>query len=475
MQAEINASTTLNRKIIPITPYSVKGKFRNIKSLILLIAYTTYFVLPWLTWKSEAGRGPAVLFDIAHARFHFLSLVIFPQDLMVLMAVMVIAALFLFISATLYGRVFCGFFCFQTIWTDAFRMIETWIQGEAQARIRLRKQGWNLEKAYKLAATHALWLLLAFATALTFTFYFADVRVLLEQIFSGSAPLAAYTAIAVLTSTTYVAAGIAREDICRVACPYGKFQSVMQDPATKTVIYDVQRGESKLGRLAPQPMLKTAAARQEAGYGDCIDCGYCVNVCPTGVDIRKGFQIDCISCGLCIDACDTIMKKVNLPGGLIRFDQMSKNSGNAAEQSGNWGNIKKAGYLSLLVLSICFFIYQVTNLDPFTATIQQQPQPLITRLANGDLKSRYIVRLTNKSPGIGNYILQVEGLPEGALKGSDHFEVPFGKTYTYYFNLVLSEEQARKTSHFTITITPENKLAEKKIFPLSYILAMQTL
>jgi len=469
MQAEVTYAERANRKIIPIVPYSVKGKYRNIKSIILSIAYAVYFLLPWLTWHGDARTGQALLFDIANSRFYFFDLVIFPQDLMIFMAVMVFAATFLFISATLYGRIFCGFFCFQTIWTDAFRLIETLIQGEAQARIRLHKQTWSLEKLYKLGATHVLWLALAFATAITFTLYFADARTLIVQIFSGNAAMAAYTAIATITATTYVAAGFAREDICRVACPYGKFQSVMQDPATKTVVYDTARGERALGRIAPSKALKDVGVRQEKGFGDCIDCGYCVNVCPTGVDIRKGFQIDCISCGLCIDACDNIMKSINLPTGLIRFDQMLQKPQAMTESINLWSKLKKISYLSILLVCVVFILYELNNLEPFTATIQQQAQPLVTRLSNGDLKSRYTVRLTNKSSDAEKYSVVAKGLPATAITGVRYFEVPSGKTYTYSLNLVLGEEVAKHTTNFTMIIIPGRRSENKKEYQLSYI------
>lgn len=380
MQAELTYASDSKKKVIPIVPYSVTGRYRNIKTLILSIAYAVYFLLPWFSWHSDRRVGQAILFDLENSRFFFFDLVLFPHDLMIFCAVMVFAATFLFMSATVYGRIFCGFFCFQTIWTDAFRLIEKFVQGEAQARIRLKKQPWSLESICKLTATHVLWLLLSFATALTFTLYFSDAHSLIVRIFSGEAAITAYTAIITITATTYIAAGIAREQICLVACPYGKFQSIMQDPATVTVVYDESRGERDLGRIAPSKSLKNASARQSQGYGDCIDCSYCVNVCPTGVDIREGFQIDCISCGLCIDACDHIMDSVNLSRGLIRFDNTqqknkeSKESNNALRL---WSRLKKIGYLSMLIFCVGFVIYSVKTLSPFNATIQQQAQPVI--------------------------------------------------------------------------------------------------
>lgn len=472
MQAEA-AYKRKNSRVISIVPYSVKGKYRNTKSLILAVVYCVYFTLPWLTWSGKNRTGQALLFDIHNSRFHLFDLTIFPQDLMILMAVLVFAAALLFISASLYGRIFCGFFCFQTLWTDAFRMLETLVQGGAQARLRLRKQAWNLEKLYKIVTTHVLWLSLALATALTFTLYFTEARTLIPRLLSGEAPWVAYFTIFTITTTTYIAAGLAREDICRVACPYGKFQSAMQDPITRTVIYDAQRGERTLGRALPNKTIKDASLRADSGYGDCIDCGYCVNVCPTGVDIRNGFQIDCISCGLCVDACDTIMESVNLPTGLIRFDRAASQQPVDEQQSAGSSapqfKFKEMGYLFILLASFSFVVYQIGHLEPFSATIQQQSQPLVTRLSNGDLKSRYIVRLTNKSSNAEQYMLQAEGLPPATVNFPQIFTVPAGKTYTYTFNLIFEKAALKDISSFTLQIIPANNPQHTKSYPLTHI------
>lgn len=454
------------RKVIPIVPYSVKGSYRNMKTLILVLAYIVFFSLPWITWHGTDRVGQVFLFDLANSRFYFFDLVIFPQDLMIFISIMVFAAIGLFISAAMYGRIFCGFFCFQTIWTDAFRMIEKFIQGEAQARIRLRDRAWDLEKIYKLGATYSLWFILAFATAVTFTLYFADARVLFDQIFRGLAPTAAYMTITVLTATTFVAAGIAKEDICRVACPYGKFQSVMQDPTTRTVVYDTNRGERELGRQAPTKTLKDATLRKEQGVGDCIDCSYCVNVCPTGVDIRKGFQIDCISCGLCIDACNHIMHSIKLPTGLIRFDQMMQPKSN---EGNSWSRLKRVGYMCVLAISLGFFLYQINTLKPFSAIIQQQAQPLVTRMSNGDLKSRYVVRLTNKTAHTEHYLIQLEGVDLVSAHQVHSLEVPSGKTYSYSVDLILKETIAEQLKNFSISISSRNDPDNKQSFQQHYI------
>ena len=463
MQAAEAKQPLFAKKIIPITPYNVKGRYRNIKSLILIVAYAVYFSLPWLTWHGSQRTGQPLLIDLATLRVNFFDLVIFPHDLILLVGVLILGVVLLFMAASLYGRTFCGFFCFQTLWTDAFRFIERWAQGEAQARLRLRKQPWTLEKIAKLGVTHALWLLLSFATALTFALYFLEAPVLFAKIFNGTAPAAAYIAVVTLTATTYVAAGLAREQICLVACPYGKFQTAMQDAGTLTVMYDQSRGERSLGRAAPRAELKQAAVRAEKGIGDCIDCNYCVNVCPTGVDIRKGFQIDCITCGLCVDACNTIMDSVNMPHGLIRFDRGQTVAGDRRRF-----NAKIAGYSAVLAGMTAFVIYTASNLTPFDATVQHHAQPLVTRLSNGDLKNRFIVRITNKTTAKAQYILRLEGLPEESLSGSTRLAIPAGKTYTQTFNVVLPEKTAQATEKFKLILMQQGHPQASRSFSLSY-------
>lgn len=496
MQADaIIQRSTPARKVIPIVPYSVKGRYRNIKSIILNIAFAVYFLLPWLPWHNKVGQ--ALLFDIGNARFHVFNLVLYPQDLMVLMGVMVIAASLLFISAAMFGRIFCGFFCFQTLWTDAFRFIEKWIQGEAQARKRLQQAPWDARKLALIGSTHLLWLLLALATALTFILYFAEAGTLLRQVIAGQAPVAAYITITVLTATTYVAAGFAREDICFVACPYGKFQGVMQDPSTVSVIYDQQRGEQQLGRKAPTAQLKTPQSRSEQGYGDCIDCGYCVNVCPTGVDIRKGFQIGCISCGLCIDACDNIMDSLKLPRGLIRFDKdenlqpalagqatpalagqntpalagqdkKAKQDNQQAQKNRQWMRWKRAAYAALLLGSIGFTWHAIENLSPYTAMVQQQRQPLVTQLADGSLRNRYQLRISNKSAVTETYHIAVRGVPQESFKGWKEITIPAGKSYSSDFSITLPSSAAATTKEFILSLQPKTKPQPAELIKVSY-------
>jgi cytochrome c oxidase accessory protein FixG len=463
MQAAETKQPLFAKKVIPIVPYSVKGRYRNLKTLVLAVAYGVFFSLPWLTWHGTQRTGQPILIDLATLRVNFLDLVIFPHDLILVVGLLILGVVLLFMAASLYGRVFCGFFCIQTVWTDAFRMIERAVQGEAQARLRLRKQPWTPEKMLKFGTTHALWLLLAFASALTFTLYFLEAPLLFARFFDGTAPTAAYIAVAALTATTYVAAGLAREDVCRVACPYGKFQTAMQDANTLTVVYDSARGERTQGRTSPRAELKQPGSREQQGVGDCISCNYCVNVCPTGVDIRKGFQLDCISCGLCVDACNTIMDSVQLPRGLIRFEQ-----GQTTQQGRRRFNTKALGYSGVMAAMLGFVIYTANTLEPFDATVQHHAQPLVTRLSNGDLKNRYIVRITNKTTEKAHYVLRVEGVPQDAVGGATELQIPAGKTYTQTFSVVLPEKTALNTDKLRLILQQQGPASASKSFNLSY-------
>ncbi|HCA26580.1 MAG TPA: (Fe-S)-binding protein, partial [Betaproteobacteria bacterium] len=219
------AQESLYQKRIPIFPRSVSGKFRRFKTTVLVVAYAVYFLLPWLPWQRADAAHQAVLFDLVGRRFLIFNLVIYPQDIIALSLLLFIAAVTLFFVTGLVGRAFCGYFCFQTLWTDAYIFIERWVQGERPARIRLNKQSWNAEKIWKYGLTHLLWLTLAFWTGLSFILYFSYAPSLFIEFFSGSLPSVAYVTVLILTLTTYAAAGWMREQVCMYMCPYARFQS----------------------------------------------------------------------------------------------------------------------------------------------------------------------------------------------------------------------------------------------------------
>ena len=395
---------------IPIYPRAVTGRFRNLKWSVLALAYGVYFLLPWLRWEREHAANQAVLFDIPGRRFYLFDLLVHPQDIFWLAALLIILALLLFMVTGIAGRVFCGYFCFQTLWTDVFMLIERWVQGDRAARMRLAEQGGPRATALK-GATHGLWLLVAFATGLTFTLYWANAPDLVVAFFTGQAAFAAYATTGFLTITTYLLAGLLREQVCTYMCPYARFQSVMFDKDTLIVSYDAARGEGSEGRSKPVRGLRSREERQARGVGDCIDCGYCVQVCPVGIDIRDGLQYQCIHCALCVDACDTVMDGLKWPRGLVRYT-----SENALEgRRTRYFKPKTIGYAVPLVLIAVLLGWGIAHQTPLDASVSQVRQPLFVQLSDGSIQNSYEIRLHNKAQHPVVLELRLSGLEGAAL------------------------------------------------------------
>ena len=389
-----------------VYPRSVKGRFRRIKTAILIVAYTVYYGLPWLPWHRDVGPDRAVLFDIVARKYYLFGLVVQPQQIFWLAGFLVIAALLLFFVTGLAGRVFCGYFCFQTLWTDLFFRIEKWIQGERPARIKLDEAPWTAAKIGKKLATWLAWGLVAFWTAITFTLYWGDAGELLKAFFTGTAPKAMYITTGILTFTTFTMAGVAREQTCTHMCPYSRFQAAMFDRNTRVVAYDRERGEGQAGRARVTRQLKTPAQRHEAGVGDCIDCGYCVQVCPTGIDIRDGLQISCIHCALCIDACDTVMDRMGWERGLIRYSSEVEDAGGKVK----WWTLKNVGYGLGLVLATAILVWSVMTKPVLETSVRQTRQPLFVTLSDGSVQNSYEIKLSNQTTKPQDWRLSLKGI-----------------------------------------------------------------
>ncbi len=463
MEASTAKPSPLLYKHIPIVTRSVKGKFRNFKTAVLIIAYAVYFFLPWLPWARHSAASQAVMFDLGTRRFFIFDLIVYPQDIFWLAVLLFIAAALLFFTTGLIGRAWCGYFCFQTLWSDLFILIERAIQGERPARLRLQKQSWNVEKILKVGSSHALMILVSFWTAVTFATYFSYAPDFVRALFTGHAVDAGYITVITLTISTYVAGGLVREHICTMACPYARFQGVMYEADTLAVSYDVRRGEGTAGRIIPIKGLRTREERQEKGHGDCIDCGFCVQVCPTGIDIRNGLQYQCISCGLCIDACNNIMDSVGFPRGLIRYDS-ERNLASATPHKPRleWKRLKVIGYAAALLVATGILFYNIdTRLDT-EATVQQVRQPLFVLLSDGSIRNRYQIHIVNKSEKDETYSLKVRGIPQSALDlGSiPKIKVRAGKDLNINVKVNLSHELAEKTREFKFVITSSEANAE---------------
>ncbi len=374
-------------------------------------AYSVYYLLPWLPWSRANGPAQAILFDIPGRRFFVFDKTIYPQDLFWLAGGLIAAAWALFFVTGLFGRVFCGYFCFQTLWTDVYQWVERLVQGDRGARIKLDQQPWHLRKAIKKGLTHTLWLGIAFVTGLTFTLYWDYAPDLVVEFVTGQAPFAAYATTAFLTATTYVMAGLAREQVCTFMCPYSRFQSVMLDTDSLVVTYDTRRGDGRTGRAPLHANHRTRAARQSLGQGDCIDCGYCVQVCPVGIDIRDGLQIQCIHCGLCIDACRQVMDKLHWPHGLIRYTSANALAGRRTR----WWKWKNVGYASALTVTLAIVGWNLANPVQLTASVDHVRQPLFVRLADGRVQNSYEIKLNNNSQQTRVVGVRLVGLPQATL------------------------------------------------------------
>jgi len=359
----------------------ITGRFRTYKWYASAL-YIFFFITPYFRWEGSQ----AILFDIPHRQFHFWSLTIWPQDVWMLSLVLILLAITLFAVTAVLGRVWCGYFCFQTIWTDWFTWIEDKIEGNPIQRRKLDNTSWTARKIRLKLFKHSLWMLISILTGVMFVAYFTDVYGLWYSYFTLDAPLTAWVVLAAFVFFTYVFAGLMREQVCFWLCPYARIQSVMVDKDTEMPTYDISRGEPR-GKLRG----KGSDAR-----GDCIDCHLCVAVCPTGVDIREGMSEGCITCGMCIDACDSIMEKVDRPKGLIRYASRKEMDGESLPTL--FKRPRVVTYSIILLLSILGILYGLTHIPPVELSIVHERQPLFIQMSDGSVENKYTIKAVNKTP-----------------------------------------------------------------------------
>ena len=372
----------------PVFPRRVRGPFRRLKWWLMGLTLGIYYLTPWIRWD----RGPnlpdqAVLVDLAHRRFFFFMVEIWPHEFYFVAGLLIMAGLGLFLFTSALGRVWCGYACPQTVWTDLFILVERWIEGDRNARVRLWNASWTFRKMRLRLLKWATWLLIALATGGAWVFYFTDAPSLARDLVLLAAHPIAYTTIAVLTATTFLFGGFFREQVCIYACPWPRIQAAMMDPDTLTVAYRDWRGEPR-GKLA------------SGQAGDCIDCMACVNVCPMGIDIREGQQLACITCALCIDACDDVMAKIGRPRGLIDYIALSDETRERAGQAplSAWRHVFRPRtmlYTTLyaavgFALVLALFLRQ--EIDMTVAPIRN---PTYVTLSDGSIRNTYDVRLRN--------------------------------------------------------------------------------
>jgi cytochrome c oxidase accessory protein FixG len=395
----------------PVFPRRVSGPFRTLKWWLMAVTLGIYYITPWIRWD----RGPdlpdqAVLVDLANRRFFFFMIEIWPHEFYFVAGLLIMAGLGLFLFTSALGRVWCGYACPQTVWTDLFILVERWVEGDRNARVRLWNAKWDARKTRLRFTKWTLWLLIALATGGAWVFYFTDAPTLLRDLVTFNAHPVAYTTIAILTGTTFLFGGFAREQVCIYMCPWPRIQAAMMDEDTLTVAYREWRGE---------PRGKHRKAEGAEALGDCIDCNACVNVCPMGIDIRDGQQLACITCALCIDACDDVMAKIGKPRGLIDYmaltDETSERAGQPPKSV--WKHVFRPRTIlytalwSLVGIGLTVALFMRQEIDLTVAPIRN---PTFVTLSDGSIRNTYDVRLRNMN--LENRVFELSLTSDTALE-----------------------------------------------------------
>jgi cytochrome c oxidase accessory protein FixG len=400
---------------VKIHPKDAAGTFRRLKWILVLVLLGIYYVSPWLRW-TRPGDAPdqAILIDLANRRFYFFFIEIWPQEFYYVAGLLIMAGVGLFLVTSLFGRAWCGYACPQTVWTDLFIKVESLVEGDRNARIRLDAASWRAGKITKRAIKMAIWLAIAIATGGFWVFYFADAPTLFMELITGTAAPVAYFTIAILTATTFIFAGFMREQVCTYMCPWPRIQGAMLDEESLIVTYNAWRGEPRMAG-------RKKAEAQGLKVGDCIDCNACVAVCPMGIDIRDGNQLECINCALCIDACDTVMEKIGRPKGLINYTTSSLYAANVAgkNEHWNWRHLLRPRtiiYIALWSAVGIAMLVTLINRSQLDVNIVPDRNPLYVTLSDGAIRNGFTVKILNMKQETRNFRVAIEGLPGATME-----------------------------------------------------------
>jgi cytochrome c oxidase accessory protein FixG len=423
-----------------IYPKSVSGRYRTIKTNVLLATLSIYYLLPFIRWNRGINApDQAVLIDFPSRRFYFFFIEIWPQEVYYLTGLLIVAAVTLFLLNAVAGRIWCGYLCPQTVWTDLFLFVETKVEGDRAQRIALDAAPWSLNKIARKVAKHLVWVLIAWWTGGAWVLYFADAPTLVKELATFQAPAVAWIAIGTLTFTTYSLAGLMREQVCTYMCPWPRVQAALTDEYALNVTYRYDRGE-------PRYSLKKAEQMRTAGLpaGDCVDCNQCFWVCPTGVDIRNGSQLACIQCGLCIDACNNVMEKVGRPQQLVAYDNDINIVNRAAGRPSVYRLVRTRTVLYAAVIAVVAFamLFTLTTRSDVGVSLIHDRNPVFVQLRDGAIRNAYTVRIANKYLETRLFLISVIGIPTG------NFEIVGGTTKT-----LIVEVGPDQTQEFRLLIT----------------------
>lgn len=453
-QSDTYVIRDLYEKPEKIYPRQVHGIFARLRILTVLLLLGIYYFTPWITWDSRQ----AILLDLPARKFHLFGATFWPQDFVYLTLLLVICAVGLFLFTAIAGRLWCGYACPQTVWTETFLWIEEFVEGNRNKRMKLDKQPWGLNKIFKKTTKHLLWGLFALFTGYTFVGYFSPIRELWDGILTLSLGPWEWFWIGLYSLATYGNAGKLREQVCLYMCPYARFQSAMFDKDTLIISYDEKRGESRGKR-------KKNSDYQSKGLGDCIDCNQCVHVCPTGIDIRNGLQYECIACAACIDVCDNVMDQMGYNKGLIRYTTEHSEEGNKTQLV----RPRTILYVALFVGLILTFVFLVATRTPLDVNVIRDRNNLFTEAFDGSIENTYQLRILNMAQVENRYRLSIEGIDNTKIKGSTEFTIEAGSVLTLPLRVSAPSENLSSRSndiYFKIVNqeSPENAHTTKAKF-----------
>lgn len=438
---------------------AVKGALETFRRLFGLIFLGVFALAPWLEYQGKQ----AILFDIGEQRFTFFSLTLWPQDLTILAYILIVSAFALFFVTTFAGRVWCGFMCPQTTWTYIYIWFEEKFEGARNKRIKLDQRKMDLDKFLRKTAKHAAWVLVALITSLTFVGYFVPIHQLFIEFFTFSSGFWVAFWVIFFAVCTYGNAGYMRDIMCTHMCPYARFQSAMFDKDTFTVAYNPTRGEKRGPRsrkLSPEQV-------KEKNLGDCVDCNLCVQVCPTGIDIRNGLQYECINCGACVDACNDVMDKMSYDRGLISFTSEHELSGGTTKIL----RPKLIGYAIVLFIMTSLLVFDIATRVPLEVDIIRDRNTLDRETNEGLIENVYTIKLLNKSQLTQSYTISVSGIDGAQYIGDSVVSVEGGMVYTLPISVAIDPsnlEIGTQSISFSVSTSVNGKMIEK-IEPTTFI------
>ena len=443
-----------------IYPREIQGRYASLRWFFVWLTQLVFYGFPWLEWN---GRQ-AVLFDLAARKFYIFGIVLWPQDFIYLAALLIICAYSLFLFTAIFGRVWCGFACPQTVYTEIFMWLERKIEGDRSTRMRLDRQPMSVMKFARKTTKHLVWISFALWTGYTFVGYFTPIRVLSQEIVTFSLGPWEWFWVLFYGFATYGNAGWMREQVCKYMCPYARFQSAMFDKDSLIITYDHERGEPRGARSKSE-----SAATQTLGA--CIDCAMCVQVCPTGIDIRNGLQYECIGCGACVDACNRVMDKIGAPRGLVRFwtDHAMKYRWTSAQILRHAFRPRVLIYSAILLAIVLVFFGSLLSRTPLKMDVIRDRGSLGREVEDGMIENVYRLQIMNTDEAPHRYRLTVEGIPSIHIQGSDEVALSSTESRAVPVSVRTNEGEGEKGSnkiYFTLTTIddPTIEVKEKAVF-----------